>query len=348
MFLFMSTWSDLKNNPRLKKVYEERLQILRLIREFFWSQDFVEAETPVALHHPGQEPYLNPVPVDFKDPLQNKYIFYLRTSPEYALKKLLAAGWEKVFEISKCFRNEESFGGTHNPEFTMIEWYRSPGTYWNFMDDTEKLFKYIGEKLAINSLQYRGLKIDYLATWERISVKDLWQKYLQVNLDDYLSAETMRVLVQNNGLMADDKDEYEDLFYKIFLNKIEPNLGMDRPIFVYDYPAQMCSLSRLCESDSRYAQRAELYIGGLELANGFGELTDSKMQKLNLEKDRSLRVQLNKEIWPIDSDFISALESGINTAGGIALGVDRMVLLFTGAHDINEVIFQSVADQINL
>lgn len=343
----MSTWSDFKNNPRLKRVYEERLQILRLVREFFWSQSFVEAETSSALHYPGQEPYLNPMPVEFKNSLQVGHIFYLRTSPEYALKKLLAAGWQKVFEIGKCFRNEESFGGTHNPEFTMIEWYRSPGTYWDFMDDAENLFKYVGKKLAIESLTYRGLKIDYLNSWDRVSVKDLWQKYLQVNLDDYLSVESMKILAQDCGFLVDAKDVYEDLFYKIFLNKIEPNLGIERPIFVYDYPAQMCSLSRLCENDARYAQRAELYVGGLELANGFGELTDPATQKLNLEKDRSLRAELNKEIWPIDGDFIDALESGIKPAGGIALGVDRMVLLFTGALDINEVIFQSAADQIS-
>ncbi|MFA6548106.1 MAG: EF-P lysine aminoacylase EpmA [Candidatus Magasanikbacteria bacterium] len=349
----MSNFSELKNNPRLKEIYEQRLQILRFTREFFWSQNFVEAETPIALHLPGQEPYLNPMPVEFVDPQKVSYKFYLRTSPEYALKKLLAVGYQKVFEIGKCFRNEESFGGTHNPEFTMIEWYRAPGTYLDFMDDTENLFKYVGQKLKVEKLKYRNLEIEYLNTWDRLSVKDLWQKYLQVNLDDYLSVESMRKLVQANGLAVEVKDEYEDLFYKLFLNKIEPNLGIDRPIFICDYPAQMCSLSKLCEHDPRYAQRAELYIGGLELANGFGELTDSKMQRFNLEKDQALRGQLGKEVWPIDEDFIKALDSlkpafaeASARQGGIALGVDRMVVLFTEARDIDEVIFQSVADQL--
>lgn len=345
-YFFMSNWSELKNNPRLKKIYEQRLEILRLTREFFWSQNFVEAETSIALHHPGQEPYLNPMPVDFKDPWQKNHKFYLRTSPEYALKKLLAAGWNKVFEIGKCFRNEESFGGTHNPEFTMIEWYRSPGTYWDFMDDTEALFKYIGDRLKIENLEYRGHKINFREPWERSSVKELWQKYLSANLDDYLNVESMKKLVQEHGLAVDEKDAYEDLFFKLFLNKIENNLGIDKPVFVYDYPSQMCSLSKLCLNDSRYAQRAELYAGGLELANGFGELTDAKAQRINLEKDKMLRGDLGKEIYPLDDDFISALESGIEMAGGIALGVDRMVLLFTGARDLNEVIFQSAADQI--
>lgn len=343
----MSTFSDLKNNPRLKEIYEQRLQILHLTRDFFWSQNFVEAETPIALRLPGQEPYLNPMSVEFLDPYNVSYKFFLRTSPEYALKKLLAAGWQRVFEISKCFRNVESFGGTHNPEFTMIEWYRGPGTYLDIMNDTENLFKFIGQKLKVEKLKYKNKTIEYLGSWDRLSVKDLWKKYLQVNLDDYLTVENLKKLTEKRGWKVEEKDEYEDLFYKIFLNEIEPFLGVEKPIFIYDYPAQMCSLSKLCENDSCYAQRFELYVGGLELANAFGELTDAKAQKNNLNKDKILRNQLGKEVWPIDEDFIAALDSGIPPAGGIALGVDRMVVLFTGARDINEVIFQSVADQID-
>ncbi len=342
----MSNWKDLKDNPRLKNIYETRLQILRLIREFFWSQNFVEAETPVAVRFPGQEPYLNPVAVDFLDPLKTSYRLYLRTSPEFALKKLLATGIEKIFEIGKCFRNEESFGGTHNTEFTMIEWYRAPGTYKEIMDDTENLFKYVGEKIGKNKLKYRDQEIDLSGQWERSSVKELWQKYICVNLDDYLEIQPMRKLVLDLGFTVDEKDEYEDLFYKIFLNKIENNLGKDVPIFVYDYPASLCSLSRKCENDERYAQRFEVYVGGLELANAFGELTDFKLQQENLQKDKELRERLGRPTWAVDPSFIAALESGIKPAGGIALGVDRMVLLFTGARDINEVIFQSVADQL--
>ncbi|EKD43200.1 MAG: hypothetical protein ACD_72C00411G0001 [uncultured bacterium] len=343
----MSTFGELKNNPRLKDIYIKRLEILRLIRDYFWSQNFVEAETPIALRLPGQEPYLNPMSVEILDPYQAPFKFYLRTSPEFALKKLLAAGWERVFEISKCFRNIESFGGTHNPEFTMIEWYRAPGSYLDIMDDTENLFKYIGKKLNIQKLKYKNNEIEYLVDWDKATVKDLWKKFIQVNLDEYLDIENLKILVQKRGWNVETTDMYEDLFYKIFLNEIEPNLGIDKPIFIYDYPAQMCSLSRLCKDDQRYAQRFELYIGGLELANAFGELTDHKAQRINLEKDRELRVQLGKEVWSIDEGFIEALEAGIPSAGGIALGVDRMVVLFTGARDINEVIFQSVHDQIN-
>jgi lysyl-tRNA synthetase class 2 len=342
----MSTWNDLKDNPRLQKIYHLRLEIERLTREFFWTQNFVEASTPIALRLAGQEPYLNPVPVKVGDPLNKEYQFYLRTSPEFALKKLLATGLKKIFEIGKCFRNYESFGGTHNTEFTMIEWYQSPGTYWDFMQDTENLFKYIGKKLAIDKLRYRGKEIDFLDRWDRASVKELWQKYIGVNLDDYLEIDNLKTLAKKRGYQVDGRDEYEDLFYKIFLNEIENHLGQDRPIFIYDYPTSMCSLSLRCE-DKRYAQRAELYIGGLEVANGFGELLDPIEQKKNLEKDKALRSKLGRETWEVDPDFIAALEAGIKPSGGIALGVDRMVLLFTGALDINEVIFQSISDQLN-
>ncbi len=342
----MPNWQDLKNNPRLKKVYDERIAIIKLIREFFWSLDFVETETPIAVKYPGQEPYLNPVPVVFYDPAGREEKFYLHTSPELAMKKLLAAGYHKIFQIVKCFRNNEAFGGIHNTEFSMIEWYRAPGSYQDIMDDVENLFKFVGEKLNKQTVHYGSKEMNIFTKWDRLSMKEVWQKYAKVNLDEYLGFASLKKLVIEKGYKVGDGDAYEDLFFKIFLNEIEPNLGNETPVFVYDFPAQMTSLSRLCQHDSRYAERFELYIGGLELANAFGELTDADEQKKLLEKDRDLRLKLGKETWPVDNDFISALQSGIAPAGGVALGVDRMVVLFTGAKDINEVIFEAVKDQI--
>ena len=342
----MSTWQELKNNPRLKKIYDDRIKIIKLIREFFWSHDFVETDTPVAIKLAGQEPYLNPLPLNIHDPRGQQADFYLRTSPEYALKKLLAAGYEKIFEIGKCFRDFESFGGNHNTEFTMIEWYRSPGKYQDIMDDTENLFKFVGKNLGVKEIKYKDKEIKFLETWDRMSMKEVWQKFIGVNLDEYLELGKLRELAKARGYDAQESDAYEDLFFKIFLNEIEPHLGKEKPVFVYDYPARMSSLSRLCGYDNRYAERFELYIGGLELANAYGELTDAKEQKKRLESDKKLRQELGKTIWPVDPDFISALESGLPPAGGIALGVDRMVLLFTGAKDLNEAVFGSIKDQL--
>lgn len=346
----MSTWSDLKNNPRLKKIYETRLALIRLMREFFWSEEFVEAETPLAVRYPGQEPYLNPMPLTLHEPNGAGHQFYLHTSPEFSLKKLLAAGFSKIFEITKTFRDYESFGGHHNPEFTMAEWYRAPGTLNEIMNDVEKMFKYIGRALGQAAVQYHGRAIPIAETWERKSMKELWQKYLRVNLDECLTLENIGALARASGHEISPDFTYEDIFFKIFLNEIEPRLGLERPLFVYDYPAQMCSLSR-ASADPRYAERSELYIGGLELCNGFGELTDADEQLKRLEQDRQLREKLGKPTWNVDPDFISALaalgaEARSAKAAGVALGVDRMVLLFTGANDINEVIFNSAHDQL--
>ncbi|MFH1193364.1 MAG: EF-P lysine aminoacylase EpmA [bacterium] len=340
----MSNWKELKSNPRLKGIYSKRIKIMHIVREFFWSRGFLETDTPIAVGFPGQEPYLSPAPVLFHTPDGAAHKFYLHTSPEFAMKKLLAAGYEKIFQIVKCFRDYESFGGIHNPEFTMIEWYRAPGTRADIMDDTEALFKFAGKKLNIKTLEHKKCSTPIGGKWDQKTMKQIWQDFLDINLDEYLAVLAMKKLCEQFGYATEGA--YEDLFYKIFLNKIEPFLGIKKPIFIYDYPAQMCSLS--CPAkDARYAERFELYIGGLELANAFGELTDPEKQKNNLEADREKRQELGREVYPVDAEFIAALKSGIPSASGIALGMDRLIMLFTGAKDINEVIFQSAADIVD-
>jgi len=342
----VSTWKELKDNPRLKEIYQKRTEIIRLTREFFWSQNFIETDTPVAVKLASQEPYLHPVELKIHDPYGKEEHFYLHTSPEFALKKLLAGGFSHIFEISKCFRDYEEFGGTHNTEFTMLEWYRSPGVMEEFMNDTENLFKYISQKLQVTSCKYQEKKVSIVEDWERKTMKELWKEYVGVNLDNYLTIEEIKKLAESKNYVVEKEAAYEDVFFKIFLNEIEPYLGIEKPLFVYNYPGVMCSLSENCDDDVRYGKRAELYIAGLEIANGFGELVDATLQKEKLLQDQKLRNKLGKKVWDIDEDFISALESGIPKSAGIALGVDRMVLLFTAAHDLNEVIFGSVSDQL--
>lgn len=368
----MSTWQDLKNNPRLRRIFEDRILIMKFIRDFFWQEDFVEMETPIAVRLPGQEPYLNPVGITLTRPSGDKHELKLRTSPEFALKKILAAGYEKIFELGKSFRDNEDFSGIHHPEFTMLEWYRRPGTMDDIMTDTENLFRYVLQRLEKKNIYVDNKEILIEDKWERMSMRDLFKIYVGVNLDDYLEIKLLRALAEVKGYKWAPTDEYEDIFYKLFLNEIEPNVGWERPVFIYDYPARMCSMSRLSEDDQRYGERFELYIGGLEVANAFGELTDPGQQRANLQKDRNLREKLGKPTWPIDEDFLLALgeldspekppayeEIGIRkeaygtptkkpskTAAGIALGVDRMVVLCTGAKDIKEVIFENIEDQL--
>jgi len=345
----MSKWKQIKNTERIKKIFELKIKILRLTREFFWQFNFLEVETPIAVKYPGQEPYLDPVAVVFNNPSGLSEKFFLRTSPEFALKKILAAGYEKIFELGKCFRNFEEWGGNHNIEFTMLEFYRAPGGQFEIMNDIEFLFKFVGEKLGIK--KFDNCQID--CDWERITMKELWQKELNINLDENLDLVSLSKTAESLGFKIQKEDVYEDVFYKIFLNKIETKLGKEKPVFVIDYPAQMCSLSKKCIQDNRYAERFELYIDGLEIANGFGELTDGEKQQELLEIDKRKRKELGKEIWEVDVDFIEALKSldslpsvAKDGAAGVALGFDRMVKLFAEANNLNEVIFGSVADQV--
>ncbi len=343
-------WKELKDNPRLKNNFDLRAQIIRLTREFFWAQQFVETDTPIAVAAPDQEPHIDPIMTKFHDTQNKESVWYLQTSPEFAMKKLLGAGYEKIFQICQCFRNHEESGVTHNPEFTMIEWYRAPGKYEDLMSDTEGLFQYVASHIGTPDLAYGESKVSVGDTWARVRMKDLWQQYAKVNLDDYLSEEKMAELVRAHGYTVDASDDFNDLFHKIFLNEIEPHLGKDKPTIVCEYPAQLAALARLCPHDSRYAERFEVYIAGLEVANCFGELTDIVQQKSRFEGEQAMRLKMGKPVLPIDTELLAALGEieKRGTAAGIALGVDRMVLLFAHARNLNEVIFQTVKDQLEL
>lgn len=319
-----------------KKNLELRSQIIRLIREWFWQQDFLEMETPNLLRLPGQEPYLSPMPIAIHDEWKKRHEGYLHTSPEYTLKKMLGAGFKKIFSVCKVYRDYESFGGTHNPEFTMIEWYRAHEDFWKIMEDTEGLFKFIEVKLQQN-FQFSSINVQNFNQWERLHMRDAWQRYAGVNLDDYLEREKMFALCEEKGYTPSAAEPYEDLFYRIFLNEIEPHLGKERPTILHHYPACMAALSRISPTDSRYAERFEVYIGGLELANCFSELVDPAEQLRRLEKDREDRKQAGKDVFAIDMEFIEALKT-MPPSAGIALGVDRLVQLFAGCKNIDDVI----------
>ena len=313
-----------------------RFEIIKAIREFFWSENFLEVETPLVVKYPGQEPYLSPLKVKVKNEKGESFDGYLHTSPEYAMKKMLASGFDKIFSICKCFRDAESFGGAHNPEFTMIEWYRKNAGYFDLMNDTQKLFNFIAKK------KIRGLDANFIKKikqpWLKKTMKELWRQFIGVNLDDYLTTEKMASLARAKGFNLKNGLAYEDYFYGIFLNLIEPKLGFDAPTFVYLYPQQMAALSKISPEDSRYAERFELYIDGLELANAFSELTDAKEQRARLLEEQALRKKLGKEDFALDEDFLKALEMELPEMAGIALGVDRLAQLFLACKNIDNVL----------
>lgn len=306
-----------------KKQLELKFAVLKLIREWFWSHGFIEVEAPSIVRLPGQEPNLSPAPLVIHNERGELFTGCLHTSPEYTMKKMLAAGWDKIFYLGKCFRDYESFGGHHNPEFTMLEWYRTNADFCEIMEDAQSLFNFILENLE------RNFK------FKKIEMRDLWRDFVNVDLDEYLGREKMFELCKGAGFKPGKDESYEELFYRIFLNKIEPNLK--GPMIIYHYPAEMASLARLSPADPRYAERFEVYFNGIELANAFSELTDAEEQKRRLLSEQEQRRKAGKEVYDIDYEFIEALKSMPESAG-IALGVDRLVMILGGCKNIDDVV----------
>ncbi|MBI4434741.1 EF-P lysine aminoacylase GenX [Candidatus Uhrbacteria bacterium] len=355
------------------KVLRARAQILRGIREFFWARGFLEVETPVMLAHPSQEPYLEPLRTTFHDERGRSFDGFLRMSPEFSLKKLIASvsslksQVSSLFEIGPVFRDGEPWGTTHNPEFTMLEWYRLGATYRDLMEDCEalvnKLAQDVGAALcgrprrgrghspAPTFLSYQGQSITLTPPWERLTMREAWKRYAKLDLDHLLGSTkwptpgvghfrgacaAMARACRAKGHTATKEDTFDDLFFKIHLTEVEPKLGRTQPTFLTDWPSQMAALARKKSSDPRYAERVELYIGGLEIANGFSELTDADEQLARFRADQRLRRKLGKSVYPIDKDFIVALRH-MPPCAGIALGVDRLVMLLVDAATIDEV-----------
>lgn len=319
----------LQHLAKNKQNLQLRFEIIKLLREFFWSQGFTEVDTPNIVKLPGQEPYLSPMKINIRNETGKEFAGYLHTSPEYTMKKMLATGWDKIFSICKCYRDYESFGGTHEPEFLMVEWYRANVDFLSLMDDVQNMILFIGDRL-------RTYDIGHM-TFERIHMRELWEKFVGVNLDEYLTSEAMLRLCRDKGYNVKEDESYEDLFYRIFLNEIEPKLADMGGVIVHHYPAQMAALSRLSPTDQRYAERFEVYINGLELANAFSELTDAEAQLKRLKEEQTLRKKLGKDVYDIDMEFIEALKI-MPPSAGIALGVDRLVMAFGGCKKMEDVV----------
>ncbi|MBF8280397.1 MAG: EF-P lysine aminoacylase GenX [Candidatus Magasanikbacteria bacterium] len=329
-----------------RDILKKRAKIISAIRDFFNIRDFLEVETPTLVKCPGMEPYLNPFETVLWDEQGHEFPAYLTTSPEYAMKKLLAGGLEKIYCLGKVFRNNEPLGGTHNPEFTMIEWYRIKADYFDVMKDVEEMVFEVARVLGLGpQINYAGRTIDLMPPWTRLSMRAAWQKYADVNLDDFLDRGKMIMLAREKGYDAKDDDTFDDAFFRIFLTEIEPALSIgERPVFLYDYPVQMAALSEKCVQDPHYAQRFEVYVGGMELGNAFTELRDADEQERRLREEQDLRRALGKKVFEIDRDFLNALRSGFPPTGGIAFGVDRLVMLLLNKQKIDEVIFNSTGE----
>jgi elongation factor P--(R)-beta-lysine ligase len=314
-----------------------RHEILRGIREFFWELGFTEIETPVVLAYPSQEFDLEPFTTNVRDARGRDHAGFLRMSPEFSIKKFLGSRdahdvGTGIFEIGPVFRNVEPWGGQHNPEFTMLEWYRPGATYSALMDDCEALIR----QLAPPTVSFRGQRIDIAAPWERLTMVDAWKQHAGLDLLQLLDRVSMEGACRFRGHVVQGTDTYDDLFFRIFLTDVEPKLGRHRPTFVHDWPVQLAALARTSSEDVRFADRVELYIGGLELANGFSELTDATEQRKRFLHDHDRRRIAGKDAHAIDEEFLTAI-ARMPECAGIALGVDRLVMFLLDAATINDV-----------
>jgi elongation factor P--(R)-beta-lysine ligase len=285
-----------------------RSRILRSIREFFHQRDFTEVETPVRLRTPALELHIDAEPSGG---------YFLRTSPEFHMKRLLAAGADRLFQLGPCFRRNER-GDRHHPEYTMLEWYRANADSNDILVDAKALITAVArDVLGRTDLVYRGTPIELWPVWERIAVADAFKQFAGWDPAAAFNA---------------------DRFDLDLVEKVEPQLPRNLPVVLADYPAEAAALARRRESDPRVADRWELYIGGLELANAYSELTDPAEQRARFEAWAARRREMGKEVYPLDEEFLAALESGLPPCAGIALGVDRLVMLLTDSPSLDSVI----------
>ncbi len=283
-----------------------RSRLLHAIRCFFHMRGFAEVETPVRLTAPALELHIDAEPSGDH---------WLRTSPELHMKRLLAGGMEQIFQLGPCFRRGER-GDRHHPEYTMLEWYRARADYTDILADTKALIAHCAQAvLGRTDLSYRGQAIQLLPRWERVTVAEAFQRWAGWNPAEHWDAERF------------DLDLVE---------KVEPNLPRECPVVLAEYPAPAAALARRKPADPRVAERWELYIGGLELANAYSELTDPVEQRARFEACAAARRALGKDVYPVDEAFLAAL-THMPPSGGIALGVDRLAMLFADADRLDDV-----------
>jgi lysyl-tRNA synthetase class 2 len=334
-------WSRDRHGDRRPRLVA-RARILSAVRRHFEAQGFVEVEPAILQVSPGNEAHLHAFATRIHAPDGAVAEAFLHTSPEFAMKKLLAAGEERIFSLSKVFRNRER-GALHAPEFTMLEWYRAQAPYETLMDDCAELIALAAAEVGARRLSFRGREADPFASPERLTVRDAFLRYAEIDLFDSLAkdgrAADHAILAEQaaaRGLRIAEDDNWSDIFSRILSERIEPALGLGRATVLCQYPAREAALARVSADDPRVADRFELYACGVELANAFGELTDAAEQRRRFEEEMAEKSRVYGETYPIDEDFLAAL-SHMPAASGAALGLDRLVMLACGAARIDDV-----------
>lgn len=321
-----------------------RARVRRAIEDYFAEESILAVETPALQISPGMEPHLfafSTVREDHGGKAFGEY--HLHTSPEFAMKKLIAGGSGSIYQFARVFRNRER-SHTHHPEFTMLEWYRVGDPLEAIAEDCKQILKRAASESKQRRFARKGLVCDPHGQWEEITVVEAFRKYADIDLEPSLrdglnpDASVLAQAAQAQGIAVGKADSWDDIFFRIFLEKIETNLGLGAPTLLKEYPACMAALSRRSSRDPRFAERFEIYVCGLELANAFGELTDAKEQRRRFEADMALKEKIYGMRYPIDDDFLKAVGM-LPDCAGIALGFDRLAMLAAGVEAIDDVLW---------
>jgi elongation factor P--(R)-beta-lysine ligase len=339
-------WTPDRHQDRRPRLLA-RNGVTHAVRRWFEAEDFTEVETAALQVSPGNEAHLHAFATNALTTSGEPSPFYLHTSPEFACKKLLAAGETRIFSLGKVWRNRER-GPLHHPEFTMLEWYRAGQTYERLMVDCVDLMTLAAETVGAKTLTYRDHSADPFAQAERLTLAEAFDRHAGIDLlmtvaaDGSTDGPGLAAAARQAGVRVAPDDTWADVFSRVLVERIEPHMGMGRPTLLCEYPIPEAALARPKDSDPRVAERFELYACGVELANAFGELTDpvEQRRRLLLEMDEKQRVYGDR--YPLDEDFLAAL-AVMPEASGAALGFDRLVMLATGATHIEQVLWVPMA-----
>lgn len=331
-----------RDGGRIQRLLLLKSRALGCIRRFFDARGFVEWPTPRLVVSPGIEVHLQGFVTHYVDTRGETRRRYLPTSPEFSLKKALCAGMERIYELCRCFRNGGEAGPLHHCEFTMLEWYRAFADYREMMGDVEELGGYLAQELGPEvAPTFRGHAVDWRPPWLRRSLREVFSRYcgidLQRGLEDqeYFRGEAKRLL----GESRDGEEDFDTLFFRLFLHFIEPHLGLRKPEILYDYPITMAALAAGKPGEPQFAERFEVYVAGVELANAFTELNDPMEQEARFHQTLAERERRGYPEVPIDSEFLRELGYGMPPAAGIALGVERLLMALTDTPHINDLFF---------
>lgn len=338
-----SPWWAPERHADRRPALAARGRIKSRLRAWFESEGFTEVECGALAVSPGNEAHLHAFATEAVAPGGEGRTLYLHTSPEFAAKKLLAAGETKIFEFARVFRNRER-GALHAPEFTMLEWYRAHEAYDAAIADALLIARMAADVTGIESFSHRGRSCDPRAAAERIAVAEAFRKHAGIDLLATLSRAgegdraALAAAAADAGLGAAEDDSWSDIFSKLLVARVEPELGNGAPTILYEYPRCEAALARASDRDSRVAERFELYMAGVELANGFGELIDPFEQRKRFELEMREKERVYGERYPLDEDFLAAL-ARMPPASGAALGFDRLVMLATGSRTLDDAIW---------